>query len=336
VARRAHIPGWQALPGVEVAAVCAPDLAAAQSSADAFGIPHVFSDYHALLELELDAVSICAPNSVHVPASLTAIESGKHVLCEKPMAVTAGQVKMLGEKAEAAGLLLMAQHQLRFAAEARAAYALVKTEKLGSVYHAQVRALRRATVPTSVGFIDKALAGGGPALDIGVHSLDIALWLMDFPRPVRVTGTAKTNFAHGDKITGDWGEWARSRFSVEDFAAGFVHFENGSTLALECSWLGHYPERDDLSCRLFGLGGSLHWPTGEFSTTAGKAHSTGTLPLEATDEPAHFAAIRAFYEAIQSGRPSPIPWKETYWTIAIIEALYESAAEGKEVFLRDV
>ncbi len=337
MARRAHIPGWQSLPGVEVAALCAPDFEAASAVGEAFGIPNVFSDYRALMDLELDAVSICAPNNIHVPAALAALERGKHVLCEKPLAVTAAEVRALGEKSEAARRLLMARHQLRFAAPARAARAWVDAKKLGPVYHARVRALRRAHVPVSPGFTDKALAGGGPALDIGVHSLDVALWLMDFPRPVRVTGTVKTNFARGDKISGDRGEWDRARFSVEDFAAGFVHFENGATLELECSWLGHYPDRDDMSCRLFGLEGSLCWPTGEFSFTAGKTHSMGILPSgspESSGESAHFAAIRAFHEAIRDGKPSPIPWRESYWVIAIVEALYASAAEGKEVFLR--
>lgn len=333
IATAVHLPGWRNLPEVEIAGVADVALERAQKMAGDHGIAGAFADYRDLLKLDLDAVDICTPNRVHPPAVLAALNAGKHVICEKPLAVSTAEVREMGRLADAKKLVLMtAQHQ-RFTAPALAARSWADAGGLGEVYHARVKAMRRAWVPTSPGFIDAKLSGGGPCMDIGVHALDLCLWLMNFPRPVRVSGTSKVNFAQGGRIPGMWGEWDRKLFSVEDFAAGFVHFDNGATMTLEAAWLGHQPENEDVSCQLFGLNGGLKWPSGEFATADHGVFAQGTLTNpQAVDKP-HWAEIKAFHAAVTSGQPSPVPWTETIKVIGILEAVYESQKQGREIVL---
>jgi predicted dehydrogenase len=228
-------------------------------------------------------------------------------------------VRALGAAADARGLVLMARHPLRFAAPARAAKEEVRAGAAGTIRHARVRALRRDRIPTLPGMIDRELAGGGVALDLGVHALDIALWLMDFPRAATVSGSVRTRYGHDENFVGRWGAWDRSRFTVEDTASGAVSFENGMTLSIECAWAGdHPPEDEGLSCTLYGDAGVVHW-------AAGETREDGVSTQSSTPE------FLAFADAVRSGGPSPVPWRETLQSIAILEALYRSAEQDREV-----
>jgi predicted dehydrogenase len=171
-------------------------------------------------------------------------------------------------------------------------------------------------------------------MDIGVHALDLCMWLMDFPTPVRVSGVSKVNFAKGHKIPGVWGEWNRKMFSVEDFAAGFVHFKGGATMTVEAAWLGHQAENEDMSCQVFGTEGGVKWPSGEFAGVEGRTFCQGTLTPAIRPEKPHSEEIRAFHDCVVNDKPSPVPWIETIKVIAILEAIYKSSREQKEVAVK--
>lgn len=334
IVRWAHLGGWKAIPDAEVVAIADIDEARAQEVARENKITHAFQDYRDLVKLDLDAVDVCTPNRVHTPAVLAALKSGKHVLCEKPLAVTTKEVRQMGELADKKKLKLMtAQHQ-RFTNSGRAIKAWVDAGGLGDVYHARVKAMRRTWLPVAPGFIDDKLSGGGPCMDIGVHALDLCMWLMGCPKPVRVSGTAKVNFAKGNKIPGAWGDWDRKRYSVEDFAAGFVHFDNGATMTVEAAWLGHQQENEDMSCQVFGMDGGVKWPSAEFATVTNQSLAQGTLTVARGSDKPHSEEIRAFYEAVTGNKPSPVPWTETIRVIAILEAIYQSQRIGKEVAVK--
>ena len=334
IAKSAHIPGWKSLPEVEIVGVADVMLDRAQAVAREHGIANAFADYHDLLKLDLDAVDICTPNRVHTPAALAALSRGCHVLCEKPLAVSTKEVRAMGTLADKRKLKLMTAQFQRFTAPAAAIKGWANSGALGDVYHARVKAMRRALLPVAPGFIDVELSGGGPCMDIGVHALDLCLWLMDFPKPVRVSGTTKVNFAKGHAIPGAWGEWDRERFSVEDFAAGFVHFDNGATLTLEASWLGHQAEAEDMSCQVFGTKGGVKWPSAEFATVLGGALVQGTIANPRSVEKPFSAEIKAFYECVVNNTPSPVPWTETIKVIGILEAVYASQIRGREIVLK--
>jgi len=338
VVRGFHLnPGWKVLgDAVELVAVADVHEPTAQKLADDFGIGAVYSDFRKMLrENKLDAVDIAAPNRVHTPAVIAALQAGCHVMCEKPLAVSTAEVKKMAAAAKKAKKILMtAQHQ-RWTASGITAKKWIEAGNLGEVYHSVVHALRRNWVPGRPGFIDVNLSGGGPSMDIGVHALDLGMHLMDFPKPVRVTGKYATNFAKGHDMPGGWGEWDRKMYTVEDFASGFVHFDNGATMVLESSWLNHQEMREDMSVRLYGKKAMLHWPQNKFSTAQNGVLIDGEL-TPATDraQPAHTAEIVAFYDAVVNGKSSPVPVEQTLYVIAILEAIEKSGRTGKEIRLK--
>ncbi len=331
IVRSVHLPGWKTLPEVEIVAVADINKNSAQKLASEFHIPEVYEDFNDLLKNRaIDAVDICTPNRVHTPAVLASLAAGKHVLCEKPLAVTVAEVKKMQLAAKAAKRILMtAQHQ-RFSPISVALKKWIDAGSLGGVYHARVHAVRRNWLPISPGFIDPSLSGGGPCMDIGVHALDLALHLMGFPKPVRATGTTRINFAKGDLIPGAWGEWDRKMFGVEDFASGFIHFDNGATMVLEASWLQHQSENEDMSSRLFGSKGGVEWPSGKFSTTINRALVDGIIQPQPGIKAPHTEEIIAFYHAVTEGKPSPVPVDQTLSVIAILEAIVRSSKNKHE------
>ena len=331
IAQGAHMPGWKSLPDVEIVGVADMHRPTAEKAAELAGGAQVFSDATELLALGLDAVDVCTPNRAHTASVIAALEAGCHVLCEKPLATSTDEIRAMGLAAEKAGRVLCTVQNNRYRSETQIIHKWAKAGNLGAVYHARVRAMRRALLPTRPGFIDAELSGGGPCMDIGVHALDAALWVMDFPKPVRVTGVSRVNFAHGHKIPGKWGDWDRSRFSVEDFAAGFVHFENGATMTIEAAWLGHQKEDEDFSFQLFGTEAGVHWPSGEFESVANGVFVDGKLSPHERVENTHREQIAAFYRACVAGGPSPVPWTESIQVIAILEAIYASQRTGREI-----
>jgi predicted dehydrogenase len=334
IARGAHLnPGWLAVPDVEIIAACDAHEETAKKLAEDFKIKLVFTDFHALLKLkEIDIVDICTPNKIHTPAVIAALQAGKHVLCEKPLAVSTAEIMEMKAALKKTDRMLMTAQHFRFSPEAVAIKAWCETGALGEVYHSRVNATRRNWLPINPGFIDPKLSGGGPCMDIGVHALDTALWLMNFPKPVRVSGRAHTNFAKGFEMPGGWGEWDRTLFGVEDFASGYVHFENGSTMALEASWLQHQ-EKEEFNATLLGKKAGIRWPSGHFHSVANRTLIDGMVLPHAGRKPAHTEEIKAFVEALRNGKPSPVPIEQTIYVIAILEAIMQSSQLNKEVTL---
>ncbi|MGZ4985219.1 MAG: Gfo/Idh/MocA family protein, partial [Chthoniobacterales bacterium] len=195
-----------------------------------------FSDYHDLLkESDLHAAIICLPNFLHFPASLAALEAGKHVFCEKPPTMNAAEMKVLQEVADKHGLVYFFGRQFRFTPAMRAAKKLVDDGRLGKIYHAKATWVRSRGIPQGLGgwFTEKKRSGGGALIDIGVHALDSVWYLMGTPRPVSVSAQVYRNFAQlvRDPI-----------FDVEDAAYAFIRFENGAVVHLETSWAGNLPD----------------------------------------------------------------------------------------------
>jgi predicted dehydrogenase len=335
IVRGAHLkPGWTADPNAELAAVCDINETAARSLAADFKIPKVYTDFREMLKKEeLDAVDICTPNRVHTPAVIAALEAGKHVLCEKPLAVTVDEILAMREALKKTDRILMTAQHCRFGGDSVAIKSWIDTGALGEVYHTRVNATRRNQLPVNAGFIDPKLSGGGPCMDIGVHALDTALWLMNFPKPVRVSGRAHTNFAKDFDIPGAWGEWDRKLFGVEDFASGYVHFSNGSTMVLEASGLQHQ-EKEEINATLQGKKASIRWPSGHFHTVINRTLIDGVV-LPHSGRHAHTEEILAFSKAIREKLPSPVPIDQTIIVIGILEAIMKSSQLNQEIVMPD-
>ncbi len=332
IARGVHIPGWRDLPDVEIAAVADVNGTLVRKVAADLGIQAAFTDYRKLLKVAgLDAVDICTPNRMHTPIVLAALAAGKHVLCEKPLATTPGEVERMIAASKKAKRLLCVMQNNRYRGISIALKRWVDTGGLGEVYYGRAWAIRRNLLPPAVGFISKKLSGGGPCMDIGVHCLDLAMWLMGFPEPVSVAGVVGTNLAQTRIIPGAWGEWDRKTFDVEDFACGLVRFKNGAVLTLESSWLGHTPQPEDMSCTILGTKAGVSWPSGQICTTANGALVDSVIQPVRIRDATHTSVIHEFHDAVVNRKPSPVPAEQALKVIRILDGVYRSTKSRQEV-----
>jgi predicted dehydrogenase len=232
-------------------------------------------------------------------------------------------------------MLMTAQH-FRFGGAAKAMKAELDTGVLGDIYHARSWMLRRAAAPTRPGFIIKKYSSGGPCIDIGVHILDLTLWFMGNPKPVAVTGVARTELAHQPGAFSIWGGAIPSEFDVEDFATAFVRFENGATLILEVSWLLHHDTNgEDMQMWLYGTRGGSHWPKCEIYESNNQTRQLYNRTLKLTGdllEP-HAQECVEFAQAIVDGAPSPVPAEQSLQVMAILDGVYRSQKTDGEVRL---
>ncbi len=337
-----HMPGWQASEHAEV--VAGVDLF--QAPLEAWGkrnnVTQLYSDVKDVLaDKEIDIIDVCVPNMMHAPISIAALKAGKHVICEKPLAPTPDLIrKMIKARNESKKMLMTAQH-FRFAGNSQALKKQIDTGALGDIYHARSWQLRRAGMIPLPSFTKKSNSGGGPCIDIGVHVLDLTLWMMGHPKPVAVTGVAKQTFANRKGL---WAVWrpdmqmpTGNDFDVEDFAAAFVRFDNGATLNIEVSWFMHHDTPgEDMQIWLYGRDGGAHWPKCEIlsSDYANKQLKNTTLKVTADRMEPHALECVEFAKAIVEGRPSPVPAEESLQVLTILDGIYRSQVSGKEVRLK--
>jgi predicted dehydrogenase len=331
---RTHFPGWEASPHAELAALADVDGKILEQRGQEQGIDRLYEDPEDLIkDPDIDIIDICTPNVYHAPLAVAALKEGKHVLCEKPLAPSPKDIdKMIAARDKSGKLLMTAQH-FRYHDSAQALKSLIDQGALGNVYHARSWMLRRSGAPTRPGFIQKAHSGGGPCIDIGVHILDLTLWMMGHPKPVTVSGVTQNRLSKLKDAFSDWGGAIPKSWDVEEFAAAMIRFENGGTLILEVSWLlNHDTESEDMQMWLYGDKGGAHWPKNELLTTDNrlKRHMNMTVKTRGGMEP-HAAECVDFAEAVAKGRPSPVPPEESRDVQVILEALYKSARKGGEV-----
>ena len=330
-----HFRGWDRLyPECEIVAICDILPAALQRRGEEFEIPREawYDDHLRMLEeADIDAVDVCVPNGAHAEIAVHALEAGKHVLCEKPLAPTPAEIRRMIAARDAAGKLLMtAQHQ-RFLRSSQHLRAYLEAKSLGEIYYCRAHFLRRRFIPARPSFIDKEQSGGGPCIDIGVHILDLALHFLGFPEPVSVSGITPCRLGKRPDVTGWWGDWDREAMNVEDFAVGLVRFDNGAALSLECSWLLNIKEREYQRIVLCGTEAGAEWPA---LTIHGEV--AGCLTDEQISFPddrvdGHLTEILEFAKAILQGNPSPVPPEESLIVMRILDGLYRSYEAGREV-----
>jgi predicted dehydrogenase len=332
IGRDQHLPGWANVPFAEVIAVADISETARHNAATRVPGLRTFADWRDLIANDdnIDIVDICTPNQTHCPIALAALSAGKHVLCEKPLATTSGEVRQMRAAAQKANRLIMAAQCFRFELASRQCKALIDSGLLGDIYYSRGQWLRRRLLPPSSTFVEERLSGGGPVVDIGVHILDLAYWFLGAPKPITVSAQVENRLAHRSDISGAWGDWDRSLMDVEDFAVALVRFDNGTTLTLETSWLSFVPENETIRLQCLGSKAGLIWPdgllVGETNKTPWDMHvADKSKNLRIHEE------IMQFALAVREGRPSPIPIEETLAVTAILEAIYISGKERREV-----
>ncbi|NQU40228.1 MAG: Gfo/Idh/MocA family oxidoreductase [Lentisphaerae bacterium] len=231
-AGRGHVLRYKDHPRADVVAVADANAALLDERAEVLGVALRYTDPLEMLRKEkLDIVSVATPNKFHYPLTLAALEAGCHVLCEKPIALNASEGRQMVAAAKRAQKRLMVNFSFRFTDQSWALKQQVEAGVLGDVYFGRTVWHRRRGLPKFGGwFGQKELSGGGALIDLGVHRLDLALWLMGHPRPVYAMAGTYNHIA-AQKVRRE-----NELFDVEDLAAGTVRFDNGALLVVEASW----------------------------------------------------------------------------------------------------
>ena len=340
IATQVHLPVFRKLADeglVNIVAVCDIDPDKARSVAEKFSVPQYFTDYSDLVARDdIDVVSVCTPNFLHLDPVIKSFAAGKHVLCEKPLAINATEGEAMVAAAEKAQRQLMVGLNWRYDNAAQAAHRFVRDGMAGEIYYARAHAIRRRGIPGWGMFTQKDKQGGGPLIDMGVHVLDLTMWLMGNPVPVSVTGATYTKFGTREGIIGLRGQWDRAKYTVEDLGVGLIRFANGASLSLEASFALNI-ERDRFETSLMGTEGGIHLDPLKYENTRLFREESGTLTdttlASITRGNSHEAEIRDFVDALINGREVAIPGSQALALTRILDALYLSAETGREVRL---
>ncbi len=342
VVQWAHIPGFSRLEGVEPVALCDVNKARASAVADEMDIPQTFTDYEVMLaEVQPDITVVGTPNIFHKPMTIAALEAGSHVLCEKPLALTYEDATEMMKLADKKRLTLTVGTHYRFSGPMQAAKAHVDAGFFGEIYAARTVWQRRSGIPGyGSWFTNMDMAGGGCLLDIGVHALDRALFLMDYPEPATVSGASYSKLGDRGMGLGGWGADISSagadvRFDVDDLAWAFIRFVNGAVLQFQVSWAQHLPEQ--FFTELYGTDGSASMGNKEgidlYTVLNGQeADIETTAP---SDPIGSYARLIENFVGYLNGDPAAtiVTPEQALVSVRIVDAIMRSSASGKEVSL---
>lgn len=335
-----HMVGYRNLDNVEVYAVCDINKERAEAFAQKYAIPHVFSDYNEMLKLkELDAISVCTWNNGHAPVSIAALNAGKHVLCEKPLAMNTKEALEIQRAARESGKILMVGFVRRFGQNTAILKEFIDKGYLGDIYYAKTGCIRRCGNPGGW-FSDKKKSGGGPLIDLGVHMIDLVRFLMGKPKAVSVYGATFDGIGPRSHIKAlnrykpmDYDEFC----DVEDLATAMIRFENGGVLYVETSFSQNIKD-DFLFLDLYGTkSGAMMEPKLEiYSELEGYlVDITPRYSAESDVFTANFKReVAHFIDCVQGKVECLNPVEDGVEIMKILDAIYESAATHREVILK--
>ena len=348
IANGKHMPSLKKLPDVEMVAFCDIIVERAEKAAREYGVEgaKVYADYHELLAREdIDVVHVLTPNREHSQITVDALNAGKHVMCEKPMAINSAEAKRMLDAAKATGKKLTIGYQSRFRPDSMYLKSACEAGELGDIYYARAQAVRRRAVPTWGVFLNEYEQGGGPLIDIGTHALDLTLWMMNNYEPESVTGTTYRKLADTENAANAWGSWDPKKFTVEDSAFGFIRMKNGATIVLEASWalntlLAH--EAKTIICGtkggadMLGEGGALRINGEKYHKLYTeipdlKASGAAFFEGDSGDDPATVEARMWIDHVKDDSKPLITKPEQAFVVTQILEAIYKSAATGETV-----
>ena len=288
----------------------------------------------------IDAVYVAVPNKYHVPLTIQALQSGKHVILEKPFALNYAEAQLAADVAKTTGKVLTLGMNQRFERAPQTIKALVEQGDLGEVYHIKAYWMRRAGIPKQgTWFGNKAIAGAGSLYDIGVHYLDLALYLLGDFHPVSVSGATYAKFGHLGLGFSSWGKSDNEglAFDVDDFATGFIRFANGTSLSLDVSWACHAEENDRADVQIYGTKGGALARAGRFYHPNDK---TGEYVIvQGPVAPLRFPHSNRFHNFINHllGKEDLCVTLDQALSVQrILDALNTSASTGHEVLFESV
>lgn len=344
IANHAHLPNYEGLKDVEIVALCdiKPERCErAKEKFDCCKDAKVVADYMDIVnDPTIEAIDICTPNYLHSIIAVAALNAGKHVLTEKPDAINVEEVTKMKNAADKSGKVLMAIRNNRFMLPSVYAKKAIDRGDFGEIYAGRCGWIRRRGIPGKGGwFTTKAQSGGGPLIDLGVHMIDLAMYMMGNPTPVSVTGSIYNKFADNkadaDSKEAKFGDTnANGTFDVEDLAIGFIKFDNGASLQIEFSWASNI-ERESKFLELRGSKAGLKMDNDELSIFGERDGALYDEHPMFRGFAGHAGAIRHFYDVVLYGAEPIFVPQQGVNMIKILSAIYESAKTGKEVSLVD-
>ncbi|MBQ8508578.1 MAG: Gfo/Idh/MocA family oxidoreductase [Clostridia bacterium] len=340
IANGKHMPNLKKVPGVEMVAFCDIILSKAEEAKAKFGTPDaaVYEDYKKLLEdKSIDVVHVCTPNRCHSFITVDALDAGKHVMCEKPMAINSAEALKMIEAAKRNNKKLTIGYQGRQRPDSQFMKMEADKGTFGDIYYAEAIAIRRRAVPTWGVFLNEYEQGGGPLIDIGTHALDLTLWMMNNYKPKYCVGTTYHKLNNDTQTGNAWGDWDPEKFTVEDSAFGFIVMENGATINLRAAWALNYADPREAITTICGTKAGADMLdglrinsiiNGRQCITKANMNAGGVAFYEgASNDPAHLEQLQWINAIRNDKNPCVLP-EQAYCVTQILEGIYTSAKTG--------
>lgn len=337
-----HLSSYQKNPNVEIYALCDINEDRVKAAAEKYGVKRIYTDMHEMLKLEeIDAVSVCTWNSQHAPCTIAALNAGKHVICEKPMATSAEEAREMKAAADRNGKLLMIGFVRRFGNDCEVLQDFINNDYFGELYYTKATYLRRKGNPGGW-FGDKSRSGGGPLIDLGVHVIDLVRYLLGNPKPVSVYGATFQKLFDRKNIKDKIGYSSASKTNndvcdVEDLATALIRFDNGAVLSIEASFSLNI-KKDEGKIELFGTkGGAKLDPSLEIYSDINDYMANVQLctKTELDFNGLFEKEINHFVSCVKDGIECKAPAQDGIELMVILDAIYESARTGHEVIINN-
>lgn len=337
---RSHINAYLANENVELAALCDIHEERLQEKGEQYQVEALYSRHEELLANdEIDAVSVCTWNDSHAEIAIAALEAGKHVLVEKPLSMTVEEAIAIEEAVEKSGKILQVGFVRRHGENTKILKKFIDNDDFGEIYYAKASCIRRLGNPGGW-FSDQTKSGGGPLIDLGVHFIDLTWYLMGKPKPVSVSGNTYAKLGNRSHIENlsfyKAADYDPTHNDVEDLANALIRFENGASLYVDVSF-SLQAKQDEISTKLYGEKGGIEVEpelaivTEENNTILNVTPQINNLGFDFASAFAN--EINHFVECCQTGKQSIAPVQDGVEIMKILNAVYESAKLGKEVYL---
>jgi predicted dehydrogenase len=331
-----HCKGVQTYAGAELVAVADQHAGRAKALQDEYRIPKVYDSIDAMLaDRDVDAVTIALPNYLHAPTAIAALQAGKHVMSDKPFTVSVADAEAVIAAAARARKVFAVGMNQRFRRESQVIRTIAERGDLGAIYFAKAFWCRRTGIPRlGTWFGDKKRSGGGSLLDIGVHMLDLCLWLLGNFEAETVSGVTYTRFGNRGLGEGGWGKSDREKiaFDVDDLATALIRLKGGVTVTLETSWARHQELVNANDVELFGTeGGARVFPAKVFRFAQRTGEYEVVEPQGVPIRFAHCERVHNWIDAILGKAELECRPEQALAVQKILDAIYRSAASGREV-----